>query len=166
MRILVIGLALAPVLAHAQYKCVDPQGRTTFQQTACVGLQKQQLLNVHAAPPDAAQPQPASMVGKSADERILATLVRDRRIREIEQVIADTDFVINNRNAAMTGEMDALRNRKVYAKNNLAGATWEQSVSMEMQAVASKYKTMNDADFERLKMLRTELESTRRPASR
>ena len=40
----------------------------------------------------------------------------------------------------MTREMDALRAQKARANNNLAGATWEQSLSTEMQAVAARYK--------------------------
>ena len=51
-----------------------------------------------------------------------------------------------NRSEQMSREMDALRAQKARANNNLAGATWEQSLSTEMQAVASRYKVMNVAD--------------------
>ena len=54
--------------------------------------------------------------------------------------------------------MDDLRNRKGYARNNLAGAMWEQSLSTEMQAVASKYAAEIDAKQERIKRLRAELD--------
>lgn len=62
-----------------------------------------------------------------------------------------------NRSEQMTREMDALRAQKARASNNLAGATWEQSLSTEMQAVASRYKVMNDADQEQIKALRAKV---------
>ena len=64
-----------------------------------------------------------------------------------------------NRSEQMTREMDALRAQKARANNNLAGATWEQSLSTEMQAVASRYKVMNDADQEQIKALRAKVAS-------
>ena len=45
--------------------------------------------------------------------------------------------------------------------DNLAGATWEQWLGTEMQAVVMKYKALNDADPERLKVLRDDLAAAR-----
>lgn len=76
--------------------------------------------------------------------RLNDVLYRDRRTTELEREIQSTEEAINSRNGCMDAEMQALRNQERYARNNLAGATWEQSLSTEMQAVAMKYKTMND----------------------
>ena len=167
MKPIFLALLVAAGSAHAQYKCVDAEGKTTFQQTACPAAQKQQTINVRAAPPDAPAPRAVTTApAKSADERIWDNMRRDRKVQELEYRIADIEAAINNRNDQMSNEMAAIRGRKAYAKNNLAGATWEQSLSTEMQAVASKYKVMNDADFERLNVLRAELESTRNMAAK
>ena len=52
---------------------------------------------------------------------------------KLERHIAD------NR-TAMEAELNALQQEKMLAKNNLAGATWEQSIPPEMHAVSEKYK--------------------------
>ncbi len=117
------------------------------------------------APKPATAP-PAAQAALSADQRILANLERERRLEEkarsidnLEGQISSLQDIINRRNTQMTAELAALQNKKAYARNNLAGATWEQSISSEMQAVTQKYKTMNDSDFERLRLLRADLES-------
>lgn len=49
----------------------------------------------------------------------------------------------------MDAELAALRDKKSYANNNLAGAAWQQSLSTEMEAAVGKYqakiKTAQDA---------------------
>jgi hypothetical protein len=66
---------------------------------------------------------------------------------------------------ALFGAQDAgiaaLRGNKAFASNNLAGAIWEQSISIEMTAVAAKNKAMNDIDAERAKQLRIDLAEAR-----
>lgn len=71
--------------------------------------------------------------------------------------IAGLERVIDSRNRRMQMEMESLRYRKSFANNNLAGATYEQSLSTEMQAVATRYKAQNEVEFERIRALRTEL---------
>lgn len=161
MKFAALALVLAAGAAQAQYKCTAPDGSTAYQQTPCAVATTQKSLKIDAAPPDAAQPRPLS-----ADERRWERMKRERRIEELERSIADLDANIAARNVQMSNEIAALRGRKTYAKNNLAGATWEQSLSTEMQAVAAKYKALNDADFERLKVLRAELETARGSATK
>ena len=92
----------------------------------------------------------------------LAKLERERRVRELQQQDADIANAIDRRNVDMTREMDAIKANKSRAKNNLAGATWEQSLSTEMTAVAEKYKVMNEVDLARQKQIRDELVSLQR----
>ena len=105
--------------------------------------------------PSGAQKSPSSTAG--AEKQAVEQMARDRQIREANYEIENLERRIANRSEQITREMDALRAQKARASNNLAGATWEQSLSTEMQAVASRYKVMNDADQEQIKALRAKV---------
>ena len=153
----------------AQYKCVDAKGNISFQQTPCPAADKEQKVRVfageaHRQPPAASATAPPL----TPDQRLLANIQRERRLEEnsqaidnLERQIAYLESIIDKRNTQMAAELTSLQDKKLYARNNLAGATWEQSISSEMQAVTQKYKTMNDIDFEKLKQYRSQLESVR-----
>lgn len=169
--LLIMSMLAAASLAHGQvYQCPGPDGRRVFQQSPCDGGKKLEVKP--ASGPSAGAPaSPAAPAahGLSADERVLATMQRDRlarerqyRIRDLQAAIAQIEQGIAQRSAQMTAELDQLSRRKATANNNLAGATLEHSISAEMQAVTQKYKTMNDADFERLRVMRNELEALQR----
>jgi hypothetical protein len=160
MKLAVFVLLLLPTIAAAQFKCVDAAGRITIQQTACPMEQKQQPLKMRADIPSP----PASVeqgAGVSVHERMLRNMVGERRVLELSRAVQSLEFDISNRNAQMSREFDALRVMKTSANNNLAGATYQQSLSTEMQAVAAKYKALNDTDQERLKLLRADLASAK-----
>lgn len=169
-----VVMMFAAQAAQAQYKCTGADGKVAFQQTPCDDRQRQEAIRLRdglqpTAPrmraPDADASLPATTQPRPTDSpytRLNEMLVRERRTTELEREIQATEGAIDYRNNQMNAEMAALRGQKQYAKNNLAGATWEQSISMEMQAVAIKYKTQNDNDHERLKKLRTDLESVKR----
>lgn len=164
-----LALVLASCGAAAQYKCVDSAGKTTFQQTPCAAAEKEQRLRIQGA--DAASPPasaPASQPVLTPEQRMLANIERERRqeertqsIENLERQIGYLQDLIVRRNGQMSAELAALQEKKGAARNNLAGATWEQSISSEMQAVTLKYKTMNDLDLERLRQLRTELDGVK-----
>lgn len=157
MRALVIVPLLLPLMALAQYKCTAADGSISFQQTACAGVQKQQVLVIKPAMGS----DPPAAANSTADQRMVRAMEQERRVRGVEQTIINTEHGIDNRNALMSAEVAALSNRKSAARNNLAGATYEQSLSTEMQAVSSKYKVLNDVDIERLKQLRIDLANLR-----
>ncbi len=159
MRYLMITALLLPMSggALAQFKCIGAGGAVSFQQVPCASGAKSERLAAQAAP----EPRPtnlgATAITESVDVRILKTLERDRRIREMTEQIGGIEAAVASRGAQMSYEMETLRSQKVRAGNNLAGATWEQSISTEMAAVAEKYRTMNEADLGRLPALRNEL---------
>lgn len=172
MHSLLVLLLLAPGVALAQYKCTGPGGSVSFQQTPCAASQSQQTLTLKVAPaPMRAQASSDAVgnagasTGGTVEQRMARQLEKERRVRELEQAVGQTEFNMANRSSQMTNEMAALRSRKQSANNNLAGATLEQSISTEMQAVASKYKAMNDVDIEFLKQLRTELAAAKQQLS-
>jgi hypothetical protein len=163
-------LAFACSGATAQYKCVDAKGNTSFQQTPCPASAKEQKVRVFSGEAQRQTTPRASPVPPqlSADQRILANIQRERRLEDraqaidnLERQINYIESVIDKRNIQLASEIAALQHKKTYAKNNLAGATWEQSISTEMQAVTQKYKAMNDVDFEKLKQTRSQLEAVK-----
>lgn len=148
--------------AHAVYKCPQPGGGPVFQETPCKGGEGQQLsVRTRAAPaaPGASAAGGDATAGRqpTVEQRLVKTMERERRIRETNQEIADTEARMAQRNEQMARELEALRAQQSQASTNLAGATYRQSLSLEMQAVASKYRALNDVDVERLKTLRTTL---------
>lgn len=160
MKLAALAVLVLPIAATAQFKCVDAAGRVAFQQMPCAAQEKQQALKLPPPGPTTTAPgQPGAVVDQaaSADARMLRKMQGERRVQELERAVQATESNIANRNVQMQNEFAALRQLKASAKNNLAGATWEQSLSTEMQAVATKYKALNDIDQERLKTLRTEL---------
>ena len=63
--------------------------------------------------------------------------------------------------AQCQAEMEAVRKRKELADNSLAGATWQQSLSAEMQAMAARCDTEQrrlQANLDRLLAEKQELE--------
>jgi hypothetical protein len=85
-------------------------------------------------------------------------MARDRRLREINYQLRDYDAEINRYQQELEAELGALERKKLYAKNNLAGATWEQSISTQMQAVNEKYRTKIQVVNDRATSLRREAE--------
>ena len=163
------SLALVSPVAHAVYKC-QVNGTTTYQAQPCSGSSKPgQQMNIRSGSPagtqsdakpeiqSGAQKSPSSSAG--AEKQAVEQMTRDRQIREANYEVENLERRIANRSEQMTREMDALRAQKARANNNLAGATWEQSLSTEMQAVAARYKVMNDVDQEQIKALRAKVAS-------
>src|SRR5512139_3548526 len=134
MRLATGLMLLLPLAASAQpiYRCTEPDGRISIQQTPCASTQRQQTMQIRSAPAAPAQesslsPAPsaaAASAGGTADQRIARTTERERKMLELDREIQAIETNIMNRNAVMTQEMTALRNQKRYASNNLAGATW------------------------------------------
>ncbi|WP_394397756.1 hypothetical protein [Roseateles sp. LKC17W] len=155
----------------AQFKCTGADGKASFQQMPCAAGGKQQALVLKTPPPDAASNRPSDGITTLRDvvtgePRIVKQMEADRRVRELEQEIRAAESSIAGRSGAMDRELVDLRNRKQFANNNLADATYEQSISAEMQAVAAKYKALNDIDLERLRQLNTSLVAAKQAAGK
>ena len=68
-------------------------------------------------------------------------MARERRLRELDFEVSQRNSRIGGIQADSERRMALLRDEKLRAKNNLAGATWEQSLSAEMQAIATDTQT-------------------------
>lgn len=151
--IILVGAMVFGGHAMAMYQCKDAEGKVSFQQSPCPAGTKQAEIDIKATPPSG---QAAAPDGQS-DKRTLERYQRERRVRELQASIKDVQEALDARNGRMAAELDALHARKRSANNNLAGATYQQSLSTEMQAIATKYQAANDVDLARLRALQSDL---------
>lgn len=103
------------------------------------------------APAAAGQPTPASMTDR-ADQAA--------RRRILDDDIWRKQRVIDALHEEHSTRQAQLRAKKTRANNNLAGATWEQSISDEMQAVAAEYDMKirkASKELDELKMQRSQI---------
>lgn len=154
---LMAALAIALIGASpawAVYKCKDANGRTVFQERACEHTgTKGEAFEVRPAagqpvpPSAAATPAPtdataASQAPQSEAERLRKLNERDRKQRRLadlnEREISAAEGRIRNANNQCERRIASTQGMKAHANNNLAGATWEQSLSTEMQAIATQ----------------------------
>ncbi|WP_312569119.1 DUF4124 domain-containing protein [Comamonas sp.] len=149
---LLVAAALAASPALAMYKCKDADGRTAFQERPCeaTGTQGKQI-NVRPASGAAPAPAPTAASNTAAApadgtlteaERLRKLNERDRKQRRLKDLndreISDAEGRIRNATNKCERRMGGAQYIKSYANNNLAGATWEQSLSTEMQAYATQ----------------------------
>ncbi|CDI03747.1 exported hypothetical protein [Candidatus Competibacter denitrificans Run_A_D11] len=153
-RIVLLSCALMSAPAVAINKCVDADGKTVYQAAPCAGAAKGSEIAIQKAPPVSEKTESEDL---KRFKEAGSAMERDRKILETEREIAAIEGRISDNRQAMSGELAALRNKKNYANNNLAGATWEQSISDEMTAVTQKYDTLVRSDQSRIDGLRQEL---------
>lgn len=164
-----VGLASA-AWGQQVYKCPKDGGGFSFQDHPCAGTKFERDTTRPAAPTPVAATATAAVPALSAStppqaynpKDALAKMQRERRVRDLQQADADIVSAIDRRNVDLAREMDAVKANKSRARNNLAGATWEQSLSTEMTAIAEKYRTMNEVDLARQKQIRDELAGLQR----
>lgn len=144
MRIMTAVLLLAlGAPAQAVNKCVDAQGRISYQAAPCPAGSAAHSVNV---PAGATAPAPVGGADPGAQTEAVRqaadAAARTRRLKEIQGQIGRSRNTIDRLQADMDRELAALRRRQALAYNNLAGAMLEQSLATEMQAVVSKYDAL------------------------
>lgn len=122
------------------YKCKDANGRTTFSQLPCAP-DAQKVIVKTTEPSESDREQTRETLDKNN-----AMIKENEESRQIASARNRVDTLINEREA----KLSQLRIKKLYAANNLAGATWEKSISDEMQAVTEKYNADIDAARQRV----------------
>lgn len=141
-----IAALLLATSAHAQvYKC-RLDGQTVFADQPCAADAKPidvRPASGHSAPslPAVVIPGAASQAINSSNnpQAVVARAERERAIRELQITIDARRGQVGDEQAAMDREIASLRQQKSYANNNLAGATWQKSISEEMNAVVGRY---------------------------
>ena len=130
-------MATAP--AWAIYKCKDASGRTSFQQSPCSGAAQQEKLAVQAT---SGQAPTAPTTETDRLNALAARLAKENRLSTLNNLtIGGAQAEIHRAQSRCQSDIAAVRNRKALANNDLAGATWEQSLSIEMQAIAAQCDT-------------------------
>ncbi len=137
-----LALTMLSTPAWAIYQCQDPAtGRTTFQERPCeaTGMRGKQIEvrpstlgatgSATATTADTAQQLRAQSEHQAKERRL-----RDLNAHDIPNAQGRARSAANR----CKERMDAVGRKKSSASNNLAGATWEQSLSTEMQAIATQ----------------------------
>lgn len=153
---LVALMACSAVQAQV-YKC-DQGGAVVFSDRPCEGG-KGKTIDVRpaAGAGGAVEVTEATEKGRA----LLDQYERERAVRRINYDIDALEATMQADQRRMDAELAALREKKRYALNNLAGATWESSISQEMQAIAERYRAKSEADQRRLESLRARLAGIR-----
>lgn len=162
---LTVFLVSTTAFSQDAYKC-KVNGAMVIQDSPCPGSVKRS--SDMPSKPDAASnraPSAADQNAKSDIDRnkeFISARAKERRINEIKTQIENRENEIAASQAARDRELAALRDQKSYARNNLAGATLEQSISTEMQAVTSRYDSDINTKQQSLKQLYLDLEAAKK----
>lgn len=158
VRIAVIAVVMASNHAWAINKCTGTDGKVVYQDAPCAG--RGEAIDVRPSRGHTSATQSTAVTAPTATQNATAPTKKEgafgaswqRRTYLENRGIADARAAIDGHQRSCAAKQAELVRRKGYANNNLAGATWEQSISAEMQAAA----TMCDS---RARELRAELES-------
>ncbi len=134
--------------ATSIYKCIGESGRTEFSQAPCSDSAEHLIIDVPKI----------GTTGSTNARKVLDDIEKSNRLREINRETKKLEKGISNYQKEMDSEIRRLRDKKMYAANNLAGATWEESISTEMSAIVASIKTKIDAAREKIKSLNDEKE--------
>lgn len=156
-----LALSLSP--AMAVNKCVNDAGQVVYQSAPCPATAQGGELTLQKAAP-ASAPSPADTEELKRIQQTASALERERRLTEIDREIQRLEGRIIDHRSAMDSEMASLRRKKQLANNNLAGATWEQSISEEMNAVAQKYDALIRGEQSRIDRFRNDADRLRQSA--
>lgn len=128
------------------YKCADGK----YQADPCDETSKPvDLSNVGSV---VASGSTAGGVDYGKKQEISAYIDNQRISREITKLENDRKRVIERRDQRMRD----LQNGRRYANNNLAGATWQQSLAQEMAAVAQQADTQVASIDRQIEQLKSE----------
>lgn len=154
--IAIAAATMSVMPAWAIFKCPAPNGRLVFQDTPCLAGGGERL----DVRPSSGQQAPTGTTRMTETQRLQANIddmQKQRRRHEIESSLLPNDEEELRR---VRQECDAdiarLQARKSHANNNLAGATWQVSLSGEMTAIATRCDTRQRELKESIDSLRKE----------
>lgn len=170
MKILLIAAVVLPVLcapAWAINKCTGPDGKVAFQDAPCAGKGEK----IEVRPATGASPAPTAAMAPTSNAEsapkkqteadrinaLTAASQRERRKVDLdERLVPYARSAIANQQMQCDAQLMALQAKKRAATNNLAGATWEGSISSEMTAVATRCDTRSRDLREEFSILKKE----------
>ncbi len=132
-KLLIAIVGCLPLIASAEvFKCTE-SGRTVYTDKPCAGAGTKIEIR------DTRSGDDTGMVNASMTN-ITDAMVKDRRSSEIRREVAAREENIRTLRVAMQKEIREIQQAKGYANNNLAGATWQQSLSTQQEAVTKRYE--------------------------
>ena len=147
--------------ALAVNKCVEDTGKVVYQSAPCPTTSKGSEMTLQQAAP-AAVVSPADAEELKRLQQTAGAMERERKLKEINRDIGRAEDLIASYRQSMNNELNALQQKKQRANNNLAGATWEQSISAEMSAVSQKYDALIRNEQTQIERLRTDADQLRK----
>ena len=162
-RILVATILASTVSfpAHAVYKCKKSSGYV-YQDKPCIAQappdspSPSSKTSTPDASPSAAQ-ETETAIRLRRDKEYLAVREKEKRRADLRYEIDSSENRVSSLQRQMNSELAILSERKSRANNNLAGATLEQSISVEMQAVTQKYSVQIEVEEQRIDRMRKDL---------
>lgn len=157
MKILIavalMSLSVAATAGSGSYHvCTDAKGQKLFTQEPCPDGQAAEVKSYSVT--DAA----AAPDNRLSTENPAYQKLRDSNRRaELERAIKKNEKELGKLEQQMNTELAALRRKSSYANNNLAGATYQQSLALEMRAVTDRYKLQMQNKQDELDRQREEL---------
>lgn len=155
--------ATSVAVAQETFKCTIG-GATVIQDRPCPGAVKRssdmpvkQAGSALTPAPSAAPAEVAKPSDLERQKAFMAKGAKDRRISDLQFEISRTEASISQMQANMNAEIAALDRQKSSANNNLAGATYLNSLATEQQAISTRYSVEISTQRDRLKQLQDQL---------
>jgi len=143
----IVLLAAIPAAQAAVYKCTI-NGATEFSDRPCApNAQRHEVSFGRPSEADAA-------ASRERTQQALGRGLLERQRRRVDRQIADAEERRARLEMRRDSELAALRADKTRAANNLAGATWENSIATEMQAVVMRYEPQIKAVIDEITALK------------
>ncbi len=128
------------------YKCVI-DGKTTYSGDPC--SDSAEKIEVTIRKPKQRDIETVN----NRNERISLIL----KASALKKKILKSEKNIVNLHESMDGEINRLKRKKLLARNNLAGATWKNSISSEIDTVIERQKIKINSEENKIKMYREQL---------
>ncbi len=150
MRLLIVAALFAVAQpSWALYKCVGASGATSFQETPCERAQAQTAIKpLVEAPKPAAAPSGTSGDASGGVTPGRPTLDQQLKDAEAERLRRDAGYALRDKTTQLERHRQACDNQQreilantARARNNLAGATYAQSIATEANAAALRCET-------------------------
>ena len=160
--------ALVPVAGFAQesYKC-KINGTMVYQDRPCPGSVRRSesmplpkpAATAAAATAPAPTPEPVAPAISDTERQkaFLAKGAKERRISDLQYEIGRTEATISRLHGEMADKIAEIDREKLRANNNLAGATFLNSLATEQQAITTRYQVDISTQRDRLKTLQEKL---------
>lgn len=149
-------------MAQDAYKC-KVNGTMVYQDRPCAGsaLRSESMPPQKAAtapaPAPATTPSSAAVSDLERQKAFLAKGARERRIADLQYEIGRADAAISRLQAELAEKIAEVDRKKLQANNNLAGATYLNSLATEQQAITSRYQINISTLRTRIQALQTKL---------